>query len=190
MGTSVPSVTAGAAYPTPFTTPEEVVKGLCIAAALAAVAAPLAAQEHDHAHMMAAHADSDSAFATMQARGRDVMGVDQYTSRHVFESLPDGGRIELQRLADDTADAAQIRRHLAAIAEAFGRGDLSAPDLVHAQTVPGALVMAARHAAIAYSVAPLPRGGELRITTQDPEALAAIHAFLAFQRREHRAGAP
>ena len=39
---------------------------------------------------------SDSAFAQVQERGRAVMGVDQYTSTHVFESLPDGGRIVLQ----------------------------------------------------------------------------------------------
>lgn len=163
-------------------------KALFIAAALAAAAAPVVAQEHDHAHMTAAHADSDSAFAAMQARGKDVMGVDQYTSRHVFESLPDGGRIELQRTVDDTAGVAQIRRHLTQIAEAFGRGDLSAPVLVHAQAVPGARVMAAKHAAISYATAPLPGGGELRITTHDPEAIAAVHEFLAFQRHEHRAG--
>ena len=165
-------------------------KALFIAAALAAAAAPLAAQQHDHAHMMTAHAGSDSAFAAMQARGKDVMGVDQYTSRHVFESLADGGRIELQRTVDETAGVAQIRRHLAQIAEAFGSGDLSAPALVHAQTVPGAQVMAARHAVITFTTAPLPRGGELRITTQDPKALAAVHQFLAFQRHEHRAVAP
>ena len=161
-----------------------------MAAALAAIAAPLAAQEHGHEPMMAAHADSDSAFAAMQARGRTVMGVDQYTSRHVFESLPDGGRIELQRTTDDSAGVAQIRRHLAEIADAFGRGDFSAPAMVHARTVPGAAVMAARRASISYTTSRLPRGGQLRITTRDPDALAAVHAFLAFQRRDHRTGKP
>jgi hypothetical protein len=46
--------------------------------------------------------DSDSAFAQVQERGEKVMGVDQYISRHVFESLPDGGRIVL-----DWPDAAE-----------------------------------------------------------------------------------
>jgi TusA-related sulfurtransferase len=32
----------------------------------------------------------------------------------------------------------------------------------------------------------LPRGGELRITTTDPAAVAAVAAFLAFQRMDHR----
>ena len=45
-------------------------------------------------------------FAQLQARGQVAMGVDQYTSSHVFESLPDGGRIALER---DEADPAGVR---------------------------------------------------------------------------------
>jgi hypothetical protein len=165
------------------------VKGtLIVAAALAAAAAPLAAQQHDHARLHPMAADSDSAFAAMQARGRQVMGVDQYTSRHAFEPLADGGRIELQRMVDDTAGVTEIRRHLSEIADAFTRGDFSAAVATHAQEVPGSRVMAAKRGAIRYRMAPLPRGGEVRITTRDPEAVAAVHEFLAFQRREHRAG--
>jgi hypothetical protein len=48
--------------------------------------------------------------------------------------------------------------------------------------------MAARREAIAYAYRDLPRGGEVRITTRDGAALAAVHAFVAFQRRDHRAG--
>jgi len=32
----------------------------------------------------------DADFAAMQERGQMVMGVDQYTSAHIFEDLPDG----------------------------------------------------------------------------------------------------
>jgi hypothetical protein len=164
------------------------VKGtLIVAAALAAAAAPLAAQQHDHARMHPMAADSDSAFAAMQARGRTVMGVDQPTSRHAFEPMVDGGRIELQRMVDDTAGVAQIRRHLAEIAEAFARGDFSAAAATHAQEVPGTRVMALKRGAIRYRMSPLPRGGEVRITTRDPEAVAAVHEFLTYQRLEHRA---
>jgi hypothetical protein len=116
------------------------------------------------------------------------MGVDQYTSAHRFDALPDGGRIELQRAADDSAGIAQIRRHLRGIATAFAAGDFRTPAFVHMQEVPGATVMAARRAAIAYAVRDLPRGAEVRITTHEAEALAAVHAFIAFQRRDHRAG--
>jgi hypothetical protein len=133
---------------------------------------------------------ADSAFAAVQARGADRrgMGVDQYTSAHRFDALPDGGRIELQRAVDDSAGAAQIRAHLREIAAAFAAGDFRTPAFVHMQQVPGTAVMAAKRTAITYTVRDLPRGGEVRITTRDPEALAAVHAFVAFQRQDHHAG--
>lgn len=157
--------------------------------ALALAPAPLAAQQEPRspAHPHAAHAP-DSAFAALQARGRAAMGVDQYTSVHRFDDLPDGGRVELQRAADDSAGVAVIRRHLREVAAAFAAGDFSTPAAVHARAVPGADEMAARRALIRYSVRDLPRGAELRMTTADPEALRAIHRFLAFQRHDHRAG--
>ena len=115
------------------------------------------------------------------------MGVDQYTSTHEFESLPDGGRIELRRDPRDSAGVAQIRTHLQEIARAFAAGDFSTPAFVHMRAVPGTDVMAARRAAIAYAYRALPGGGEVRIATADPEAVRAVHAFLAFQRADHRA---
>lgn len=129
---------------------------------------------------------ADSAFAAMQTRGKQAMGVDQYTSTHQFEAASDGGRIELQRDVDDSADVAQIREHLQGIAKAFSDGDFSTPAFVHLGDVPGAKVMAAKRTVITYTFRPLPRGGELRIRSTDAQAIAAIHEFLAFQRREHR----
>lgn len=128
---------------------------------------------------------SDSAFHAMQERGKHAMGVDQYTSTHHFEAEADGGRIELQRDVDDSAGVAAIRHHLKEIATAFTAGDFSTPAFVHMQEVPGAKVMAAKHDVISYSYRELPRGGELRIVTKDAAAVAAIHEFLAYQRREH-----
>jgi len=131
---------------------------------------------------------ADTGFTSMQSRGQAVMGVDQYTSSHHFEDLPDGGRIELQRNRPDSAGVQAIREHLQAISQAFAKGDFTAPGLVHAGKVPGAHTMAEMHRAIRYQYRPLPLGGEVRITTGDAEALQAIHTFLDFQRREHRAG--
>jgi hypothetical protein len=134
-----------------------------------------------------ARARTDTAFAAMQSRGARAMGVDQYTSAHHFESLPDGGRIELQAAGDDSASTARIRDHLREIARAFGAGDFATPGFVHAGDVPGTRVMRERRDAITYAFAPLPRGGEVRIATRDSLALDAVHAFLAYQRREHMA---
>ena len=131
--------------------------------------------------------DTDD-FSAMQARGEHVMGVNQYTSAHVFEDLPDGGRVVLERAdATDTADVTTIRAHMRDIAAAFRAGDFTKPFAVHAQTVPGTDVLSAKRAVISYEATDRPRGAEVRIKTSDPAAIAAIHQFLAFQRDEHHA---
>jgi len=127
-------------------------------------------------------------FAAMQERGQQVMGVNQYTSAHVFEDLPDGGRVVLDRAdSADTAAITTIRAHMRDIATAFRSGDFTKPFEVHAQTVPGTDVMSARRDAISYEVIDRPGGGEVRIRSSDSAAVAAIHQFLAFQRDQHRA---
>jgi hypothetical protein len=131
-------------------------------------------------------AAQDSAFRALQERGRVQMGVDQYTSAHRFEPLPDGGRIELQREIEDSAGVGQIRKHLQQIRLAFQAGDFRTPFLVHDMPVPGADVMAARRQLIRYEFRELPRGGEVRIITTDAQAVRAVHEFLAFQRQDHR----
>ena len=132
---------------------------------------------------------SDSSFARLQQRGETAMGVNQYTSQHVFEPLPDGGRIVLQRKESDPAGEATIRAHMRTIASAFSRGDFALPGFVHATSdVPGTVVMRRLRSDIAYSPRDLPGGGEVVISSRNPEAVAAIHEILAFQRMDHRAG--
>jgi hypothetical protein len=134
-----------------------------------------------------AEAAADTGFAGVQSRGEQAMGVDQFTSSHVFEPLPDGGRISLERDTADSAGIAQIRTHMGQIAAAFKSGDFTLPGFVHAQAVPGTDVMAAKREAITYSVEELPRGGAVRLQTADRAAIRAIHEFLAFQRSDHHA---
>jgi hypothetical protein len=136
----------------------------------------------------ARHDASDSSFAAMQERGKMAMGVDQYTSAHRFDVLSDGGRIELQRGTDDSVGIRQIRAHLRLIQHAFEAGDFSTPEFVHMRAMPGTEVMTKKRDVIAYVYHDLPRGGEVRMTTRDPEALAAIHEFLRAQRGAHHAG--
>ena len=134
-----------------------------------------------------ADAATNAEFAALQARGEVGMGVDQYVSTHVFDALPDGGRIEYQHDSGDPEGVALIREHLQEIQAAFEAGDFSTPAFVHDQEVPGTDVMAARSEHIEYRYEDLPRGGELRLVTSDPEALEAIRAFMAFQRDDHQA---
>lgn len=128
----------------------------------------------------------DSAFAALQQRGKMAMGVDQYASQHRFDILPTGGRIALEMKANDSLSIAQIRAHLKLIEYAFQAGDFSTPEFVHMRSMPGTDVMARNKARIVYSYADLPRGGEVRIATKDPESLAAIHEFMAAQRGDHK----
>jgi hypothetical protein len=130
----------------------------------------------------------DSSFAALQARGKMAMGVDQYASAHRFDVLPDGGRIALEIKDGDSLAVAQIRAHMKLIEHAFQAGDFSTPEFVHARSMPGTDIMSRNKALILYRYSDLPHGGEVRITTTDPESLSAIREFLTAQRGDHRAG--
>jgi hypothetical protein len=155
---------------------------LSIATATITLVRPAVAQSaHQHSHQM-----GDTAFAAMQGRGKVAMGVDQYTSQHHFVDLSDGGRIVLQRDSSDSGGTRTIREHLRGIARAFAAGDFATPGFVHSEQVPGTDTMRAKRTRIHYRFQPLAGGGEVRITSHDSTAIAAIHQFLAYQRREHR----
>ena len=130
----------------------------------------------------------DSSFAALQDRGRMAMGVDQYSSSHVFDITADGGRVSLQRDSADSVGVAQIRAHMRLIQHAFEAGDFSTPAFVHAREMPGAAVMAKKRDAITYTYQDLPRGGAVVITTQDSAARAAIAEFMKAQRGDHHSG--
>ena len=73
------------------------------------------------------------------------------------------------------------------IAAAFEAGNFSVPGFVHAREVPGTRLMAARRHEIRYEVESLPRGGALRLTSAGQPGGLRDPAFLAFQRKDHRA---
>ena len=132
---------------------------------------------------------ADTAFAALQKRGETAMGVNQYTSQHVFEPLADGGRIVLQRKETDSVGEAAIRAHMREISASFSKGDFVVPGFVHAtDNVPGTAAMKRLRTEISYTPRDLPNGAEVVISTKNPEAVSAIHEFLAFQRMDHRAG--
>jgi hypothetical protein len=122
----------------------------------------------------------------------EVMGFDQHRTTHHFFLFADGGAIDVT--VKDSADAKNrdaIRAHLPHIATLFGTGDFEAPMLVHRTTnVPGTSVMAAKNASIRYRYVETANGGRVEIQTTDPEALAAVHAFLKFQITDHKTGDP
>jgi hypothetical protein len=132
--------------------------------------------------------EADSAFKAMDQRHGEVVGDDPMALEHQFVATADGGDIILERQIHEDLGINQIRAHLLLIARSFARGDFSLPGFVHDKPVPGTVVMSDRADKITYTVEDLPHGGVVHIQTKDPEALSAIHSFIAFQIAEHRTG--
>jgi hypothetical protein len=127
--------------------------------------------------------------AELKTRGAIAMGFDQDKATHHFRTTTTGGAIEVD--VKDPADAAsreQIRTHLKDIAGAFAQGDFSKPFQTHAEVPPGVPAMQRLKAVIRYKYEETARGGAVRISTSDPEALKAVHEFLDYQAREHHTG--
>jgi hypothetical protein len=150
---------------------------LCVLGSLASPVSLAARQDH--------HGASDQ-------RGAMVMGFDQNRTTHHFLLFTDGGAIDVS--VNDPADMKNrdaIRSHLPHIAMMFGEGNFDAPMLVHdSKNVPGTKAMSERKGAIRYQYLETANGGRVNIVTSDPDALAAVHAFLKFQIAEHKTGDP
>lgn len=127
----------------------------------------------------------------MNKRGNEQMGFSQDKATHHFLLTSDGGSIEVQANdAKDTATRDQIRMHLNHIAGMFAAGNFNTPMLVHDQMPPGVPVMQRLKAEIKYKFEEIERGGRVRISSTNAEAIAAIYEFLRFQIKEHQTGDP
>jgi hypothetical protein len=125
----------------------------------------------------------------MNKRGDKVMGFDHMKTTHHFILASDGGVIQVESNdRNDKESGDQIRPHLRHIATMFSDGNFEAPMLVHAQDPPGVEVMRQLKADITYRFEETKRGGRVRITSKNAEAIKAIHKFLIFQIKEHETG--
>ena len=79
---------------------------------------------------------------------------------------------------------------MAHIKRAFADGDFDIPMFVHDTVPPGVPEMKRLREKIRYSFEDMPNGGRVVLSTNDKEALAAIHKFLSFQIEEHKTGDP
>ena len=149
------------------------------------------AQTHTDCPMHDQQGTSDQHAAGVDMRGDHAMGFSHEATAHHFTLLSDGGIIEVDIKADhDDATRSQIRTHLAHIAAMFSSNDFDVPMFIHDTVPPGVPTMKVKHDAITYTFRPTDRGGQVRITTHDPEALKAVHDFLNFQILDHRTGDP
>src|ERR1043165_6756312 len=125
----------------------------------------------------------------MNKRGDHVMGFDHTKTTHHFLLQELGGSIEVTaNNADDVESRDQIRMHVKHIAMMFAEGNFDAPILIHDQTPPGVPVMQKLKGVINYNFEEIDRGAAVRISTNNPTALKAIHDFLRFQIKEHKTG--
>lgn len=150
----------------------------------------VAARGQDHAScpMMSKAAEHR---AGVDHRHDAATGVSHDASVHHFLLAKDGGTIRLEATPDaPPADREQIRVHLRQVARSFAAGNFELPMLIHDQIPPGVPVMKKMKGAIQYAFAETDNGGEVRITTKDPAALAAVHSFLRFQIDDHGTGDP
>lgn len=133
----------------------------------------------------------DEHATAVDMRGDHAMGFSHEATVHHFFLLPDGGIIAVDiRAAHDDQTRNQIRAHLSHIAVMFASNDFNVPMFIHDKVPPGVPILKEKHDSIVYTYEPTKRGGQVRITTHDPDALNAVHDFLVFQIRDHRTGDP
>jgi hypothetical protein len=165
-----------------------------------ALTAPLLSQQEEkppecplhaqHTQQPAGHEGHGDA-AALDARGDQVMGFGHTQTQHRFSLREDGGTIQVEaKDPADTASLSQIRAHLAQVAKAFSGGDFTMPAAIHDRVLPGVSEMTRLRDAIQYRYEDTERGGRVRITTVDRQALLAVHAFLRAQIVDHRTGDP
>ena len=135
------------------------------------------------------HAQTPPSTSASIVRGGDAMELNQEKTTYRFKLLPDGGAIEIT--GNDPSDAATrdaIRQHVAKIAAMFEEGNFSIAMPVHGQKPPSVDTMQRLKGRLYYTRENLPSGGRVQITTENSQALKAVHEFLRFQIREHKTG--
>lgn len=119
------------------------------------------------------------------AAGASVMPFDLDASTHVFEKTANGG---LQQVVSDTQDAEQIaliRDHLREEAERFAAGDFHDPAMIHGEAMPGLHDLVMGHEGLTIEYGEVEAGGQIRYSSDDPDLVAALHAWFDAQLRDH-----
>lgn len=131
----------------------------------------------------------DSHLKTVNEQGDKAMGFSHEKTTHHFRLFADGGAIEVAANgSQDTESRDQIKKHLGHIAQMFSGGNFDAPMLTHGKVPPGVPVLQKLKAEVTYAFEEMENGGRVRIKTNNPEALAAVHEFLRFQVSDHQTG--
>ena len=121
-------------------------------------------------------------------RGATVMPFDLSRTTHVFDDQADGG---LQTVtANDPSDTAQIyliRDHLADLANRLARGNFADQAWLHGPDMPGLAELSAGYMKLKITYQVLANGASLKLASEDPAIVTAIHQYFAAQRSDHAA---
>ena len=82
--------------------------------------------------------------------------------------------------AIDTDSQRAIRDHLAMIATKFSSGDFTIPMFIHDRVPPGSDTMRRLSSKIRSAVNDTAKAEQIRITSDDADAIQAVHDFLRF----------
>ena len=127
--------------------------------------------------------------AAVNQHGDHAMGFSHEKTTHHFRLYSDGGTIEVTaNEPKDSESRDRIRTHLSHIAGMFAAGDFNAPMLIHDQVPPGVPVLQKLRSDVQYRFEKTDRGGRVRISTRNAEALKAVYEFLRFQISDHQTG--
>jgi hypothetical protein len=134
---------------------------------------------------------AQNAGVVQRGESHQGMGFSQTATIHHFYLTRSGGTIQVTaKDPKDAAEIAMVQTHLKHIVGMFSEGDFSIPHFVHDRNPPGADTMSRLRTSIRYSSEMMDNGGSIKIETDSPEALAAIHEFLRFQIKDHETGDP
>jgi hypothetical protein len=90
----------------------------------------------------------------------------------------------------DTESRDEIRQHLMHIVGMFSAGNFKEPMFIHDRVPPGVPAMKRLRKQITYTFEILEHGAQIRMATENSEAVKAVHDFPRFQITDHKTGDP
>ena len=127
--------------------------------------------------------------AEVAERGAQVMPFDLSKTKHVFESLPDGGlQTVTAKQAGDTLQVRLIQEHLQQEAQRFSRGDFDDPMAIHGHEMPGVQQLRQGFSKLRVEYSARSDGGQIRYATTDSAMVGTLHRWFEAQRMDHGTG--
>ncbi|MGZ4979387.1 MAG: aspartate carbamoyltransferase [Methylobacter sp.] len=104
-----------------------------------------------------------------------------------FTRTANGGIMQIvAKSADDAQQIKLMQQYLRQTAEEYGKTDFSSTEIFHGTDMPGlAQMKAAKAGEIKYQYKALNNGGQIVFSTEDPQLLNGLHAWIDAQIKDH-----